>query len=179
MPSEVSELFDQTPPLRDPKRVLTEIEAAEAPDNISNRCTRSTSSSSACARRCCKRAAGRGVRKDAKTAEAARPATRNATSSGSSSTWSAGGGCRRIWAAVYVWNNSPAFMLYVVKDGKPSTPTRLSSARINYATPVFTADMKTIVFNPDWIAPETVVKENIGPHFARGTTRSCARISSS
>jgi murein L,D-transpeptidase YcbB/YkuD len=29
---------------------------------------------------------------------------------------------------------------------------------------VFTADMKTIVFNPDWIAPETVVKENVWPH---------------
>ena len=30
-PSNVSELFDQAPPLRDPKIVLTEIEAAEAP----------------------------------------------------------------------------------------------------------------------------------------------------
>jgi murein L,D-transpeptidase YcbB/YkuD len=31
-PSKVSTLFDQTPPLRDPKAVLAEIEAAEAPD---------------------------------------------------------------------------------------------------------------------------------------------------
>jgi murein L,D-transpeptidase YcbB/YkuD len=33
---------------------------------------------------------------------------------------------------------------------------------------VFSADMKTIVFNPDWIAPETVVKENVWPHLRQG-----------
>ena len=31
-PSKISELFDQTPPLRDPKTVLAEIEMTEAPD---------------------------------------------------------------------------------------------------------------------------------------------------
>ena len=48
------------------------------------------------------------------------------------------------------------------------TPTRLWSARIGYATPVFTADMATIVFNPDWIAPETVVTENLLPPLREG-----------
>jgi murein L,D-transpeptidase YcbB/YkuD len=66
--------------------------------------------------------------------------------------------------AVYVWNNSPEFMLYVMKDGKPIYADKTLVGTLNYATPVFSADMKTIVFNPDWIAPETVVKENVWPH---------------
>jgi murein L,D-transpeptidase YcbB/YkuD len=66
--------------------------------------------------------------------------------------------------AVHVLNNSPAFMLYVMKDGKPIYADKTLVGTLNYATPVFTADMKTVVFNPDWIAPETVVKENVWPH---------------
>ena len=57
---------------------------------------------------------------------------------------------------LYVWNNSPAFMLYVVNDGKRIFADKILVGTIGYATPVFTADMKTIVFNPDWIAPPTV-----------------------
>ena len=30
---------------------------------------------------------------------------------------------------VYVWNNSPEFMLYVMKDGKPVYADEFSSAR--------------------------------------------------
>ena len=54
-------------------------------------------------------------------------------------------------------------MLYVVKDDKTIYADKTLVGTIGYATPVFTADMKTIVFNPDWNAPETVVKENILP----------------
>jgi murein L,D-transpeptidase YcbB/YkuD len=66
--------------------------------------------------------------------------------------------------SIYVWNNSPEFKLYVVKDGKAIFGDKTLVGTINYATPVFTADLKTVVFNPDWIAPETVVKENVWPH---------------
>ena len=76
-------------------------------------------------------------------------------------------------ARVYVWNNSPEFMLYVIKDGKTIFADKTLVGTIGYATPVFTADMATIVFNPDWIAPETVVTERFAPHTcARGTTQS-------
>ena len=54
------------------------------------------------------------------------------------------------------------------RTARRSTPTRLSSAQLAYATPVFTADMKTIVFNPDWIAPQTVVTENLLPPLREG-----------
>jgi L,D-transpeptidase YcbB len=64
---------------------------------------------------------------------------------------------------VYVWNNLPEFMLYVVKGGRTIFADKTLVGTIGYATPVFTADMKTIVFNPDWTAPETVVTENLLP----------------
>ena len=69
---------------------------------------------------------------------------------------------------VHVVNNSPEFMLYVVKDGKRIYADKTLVGTINYATPIFSADMKTIVFNPDWYAPPTVVVENLLPHLARG-----------
>ena len=63
--------------------------------------------------------------------------------------------------SVYVWNNSPEFMLYVVKDGKTIYADRTRVGTSKYATPVFDADMTSIIFNPDWIAPETVLVENL------------------
>jgi len=64
---------------------------------------------------------------------------------------------------LYVWNNSPEFMLYVVKDGKTIYADKTLVGAMAYATPVFSADMETIVFNPDWMAPETVLVENLLP----------------
>ena len=58
-------------------------------------------------------------------------------------------------------------MLYVVKDGKTIYADKTLVGTIGYATPVFTSPMTTIVFNPDWNAPETVVKENILPPLQR------------
>ena len=69
---------------------------------------------------------------------------------------------------LYVWNNSPEYMLYVVKDGKPIFADRTLVGTLAYATPVFTNDMKTIVFNPDWNAPQTVVTENLLPPLRDG-----------
>jgi murein L,D-transpeptidase YcbB/YkuD len=37
---------------------------------------------------------------------------------------------------VYVWNNSPEFMLYMFKDGKPVYADKILVGTPNYATPV-------------------------------------------
>ena len=73
-----------------------------------------------------------------------------------------------ILGSVYVWNNSPEFMLYVIKNGKQIFADKTIVGAPRYATPVFTADMKTIVFNPDWTAPQTVVTEDLAPQLRRG-----------
>ena len=41
--------------------------------------------------------------------------------------------------SLYVWNNSPEFMLYVVKDGKAIFGDKTLVGTIGYATPVFTS----------------------------------------
>ncbi|MGA8689370.1 MAG: L,D-transpeptidase family protein [Methyloceanibacter sp.] len=154
-PSKISDLFDQVPPLRDPKTVMSEIAAADAPDAY----LRSLHPKHEQFERLRQALLAARARVDA----GGKPAA-NAVE------------IRRLiinmerwrWmpedlGAVYVWNNSPEFMLYVVKDGKTIYSDKTLVGTIGYATPVFSADMKTIVFNPDWIAPETVVTENLLP----------------
>ena len=144
-PPELSDLFDQAPPLRDPKTVLAEIAAADAPDAYLQ-----LAASQARAVRAPAPGAAQGARQDddgGKPAGNERDIKRLVINME-----------RWRWmpedlGAVYVWNNSPEFMLYVVKDGKPIYADKTLVGTIAYATPVFTADMKTIVFNPDWIAP--------------------------
>ena len=160
-PLEISELLDQTPHLRDPKAVLNEIEAAAAPDQYLQSLhpkheqfvrlrqallkARSTD--------------GEGTAKPAASDKDIKRIVINME--------------RWRWmpedlGPVYVWNNSPEFMLYVVKDGKTIYADKTLVGTIGYATPVFTADMATVVFNPDWIAPETVVTENLLPPLREG-----------
>ena len=156
VPAKVSELLDQTPMLRDPKLVLSEIAAAEAPDVYLQSLHPKHEGFNGCAKRC-SRPGGAAMRRGAKPAGSDEDIKRLIINME-----------RWRWMPedlgdIYVWNNSPAFMLYVVKDGKTIYADKTLVGTIGYATPVFTADMKTIVFNPDWNAPQTVVKENILP----------------
>jgi L,D-transpeptidase YcbB len=159
-PLDVSKLYDQVPPVRDPATVLTEIEATNAPDDYL-----------------------RSLQPKHEQFERLRQALLDARKKGDGDAKAKGNDkdIKRLiinmerwrWmpedlGAVYVWNNSPEFMLYVVKDGKRIYADKTLVGTPGYATPVFSADMKTIVFNPDWIAPETVVTENLLPHLSQG-----------
>ena len=180
-PPEVSELFDQVPSLRDPKSVLAEIESAEAADAYLQSLHPKHEQFQRL-REALLKARGKGdeapapeeaakPEEDAKKTESAKKAAAAKKPADKERD------IKRLvinmerwrWmpedlGVVYVWNNSPEFMLYVMKDGKPIYADKTLDGTINSATPVFSADMKTIVFNPDWIAPETVVKENVWPH---------------
>ena len=177
---EVSELFDQAPSLRDPKIVLAEIESAEAPDaylqSLHPKHEQFQRLRKALLEARGKGGEGTAPDETAKPAEDAKK-TEGAKKAAAKTPADKERDIKRLvinmerwrWmpedlGAVYVWNNSPEFMLYVMKDGKPIYADKTLVGTLNYATPVFTADMKTIVFNPDWIAPETVVKENVWPH---------------
>jgi len=154
-PSELSDKLDQAPPLRDPKTVLTEIEGADTPD-----------------------AYLQSLHPRHEQFVRLRQALLEARAKGEEGAKSAGNerDIRRIiinmerwrWmpedlGRLYVWSNTPEFMLYVVKDGKTIYADKTQVGTIGYATPVFSADMKTIVFNPEWIAPPTVLVENLLP----------------
>ena len=154
-PSKVSSLFDQTPPLRDPKVVLAEIEAAEAPDAYLRSLHPKHEQFERLRQVLLKM---RGANEDRATPAADGTDTKRILINMERWRW-----MPEDLGRVYVWNNSAEFMLYVVKDGKPIFADKTLVGTINYATPVFTTPMTTIVFNPDWNAPETVVKENILP----------------
>lgn len=67
----------------------------------------------------------------------------------------------------HVQINVPAFMAYVVKDGRIVHEEKVVVGKPVYATPVFSADMKTIVFNPEWTVPQTIIKEDLLPRLRK------------
>ena len=180
-PLELSELLDQVPSLRDPKTVLAEIEAADAPDaylqSLHPKHDQFQRLRKVLLEARGKSHEGPAPADTAKPVDAVKPAEDAKKPAAAKTPADKERDIKRLvvnmerwrWmpedlGAVHVWNNSPEFMLYVMKDGKPIYADKTLVGTLNYATPVFTADMKTIVFNPDWIAPETVVKENVWPH---------------
>ncbi len=155
-PSKISSLFDQTPPLRDPKIVLTEIEASDAPDAYLQS-LHPKHEQFGRLRQALLKARGKGEKDEEDT----KPAGNELNIKRLIINMERWRWMPEDLGQVYVWNNSAAFMLYVVKDGKTIFADKTLVGTIGYATPVFTTPMTTIVFNPDWNAPETVVKENI------------------
>ena len=109
-PQEISELLDQTPHVRDPKMVLSEIEAAAAPDQYLQSLHPKHEQFARLRQALLKaRAPEEGAAKPAANDKDIKRIVINME--------------RWRWmpedlGPVYVWNNSPEFMLYVVKDGK-------------------------------------------------------------
>jgi murein L,D-transpeptidase YcbB/YkuD len=159
-PPEISDRFDETPPIRDPKAVLSEIAAAEQPDAYLRSLHPKHVQFERLRQALLK---ARGKTEDGKPAGNDHDIKRLIINME-----------RWRWmpedlGEIYVWNNSPEFMVYVIKDGKPIYADKTLVGTSAYATPVFTADMKTIVFNPDWVAPPTVVSENLAPPLREGS----------
>jgi L,D-transpeptidase YcbB len=159
-PAEVSDLLDQAPPLRDPKTVLTEIAAAAAPD-----------------------AYLRSLHPKHEQFERLRQALLKARGKGEGVTKQAGSerDIQRLlinmerwrWmpedlGTLYVWNNVPEYILRVVKNGAAIHSDKIVVGKLAYATPIFSANMHTIVFNPEWTVPETIVRENLLPNLRGG-----------
>jgi murein L,D-transpeptidase YcbB/YkuD len=158
-PSTISALFDVVPRVRDPKIVLAEIEAAPSPGLYLQSLQPKHEQFLRLREALIKARAGEGNGGKPLSQRDIRKILINME--------------RWRWMPedlgnLYVWNNTPEFMVYVVKDGKPIYGDKILVGTLAYATPVFTADMKTIVFNPDWNAPETVVKENLLPPLREG-----------
>jgi murein L,D-transpeptidase YcbB/YkuD len=68
----------------------------------------------------------------------------------------------------YVWDNIPAFTVRVMKGGKSIYVEKAVVGQLKYATPVFSADMRSIAFNPDWTVPDTIIREDLGPRLRQG-----------
>ena len=152
-PRELSSLFDQAPPLRDPKIVLTEIAASGRPDTYLQ-----------------------SLHPTHEQFHRLREALLKMRGEASGNP----ADIRRLiinmerwrWmpadlGPLYVWSNTPEFMLYVVKDGKAIFADKTQVGAVNDPTPIFSADITTIVFNPDWIAPSSVLVKSLLPRLRK------------
>ena len=148
-PSEVKDIFDQTPPLRDPKTVLAEIAASEAPDAYLRALHPKHEQFARL------RAALVKARAEERPNE---PDIRRLLVNMERWRW-----MPEDLGALYVWNNVPEFMLRVVKNGAPIHVEKTLVGEPRYATLVFSADMDMIVFNPKWTVPETIIREDLLP----------------
>jgi murein L,D-transpeptidase YcbB/YkuD len=160
-PSSLSALIDQAPPLLDPKIVLTEIAASSMPDTYLQSLHPKHEQFQRLRQALLK---ARGVGDD-KTAKKPRKEHEIQRLLINMERWR--------WmpadlGTVYVQDNVPEFKLYVVKNGKTIHSDKIAVGELRYATPIFSADMQTIVFNPEWTAPPSVVRENLLPNLRSG-----------
>jgi murein L,D-transpeptidase YcbB/YkuD len=61
----------------------------------------------------------------------------------------------------FVLVNLPAFKVYVIHDRKNIWESRTQIGRAARQTPSFRADMRYIVFNPDWTVPPTILSKDV------------------
>src|SRR5262245_7520698 len=158
-PSSLSPIIDQPTPLLDPKLVLTEIAGSPTPD----RYLQSLQPKHEQFQRL--RQALLKARGDAEAAKKPRNQQEIQHILINMERWR--------WmpadlGKVYVQDNVPEFMLYVVKNGTTIHSDKIAVGERKYATPIFSANMQSIVFNPEWTAPPTVVREDLLPNLRGG-----------
>ncbi|MBC8012959.1 MAG: L,D-transpeptidase family protein, partial [Methyloceanibacter sp.] len=154
-PGRISILFDQKPNVSDPKTVLTEIEASASPGAYLTSLHPKQEQFESLRRALIKAVAASKARgrKPGSVALVQRLVV-------NMERW------RWMPAALgsyYVWNNVPAFTTRVIKDGKSIYVEKVIVGQVKYATPIFSSDMLSIVFNPKWVVPETIKIENLQP----------------
>ncbi len=156
-PASLSKILDLDPPLRDPKMVLAEISASPDPDSYLQS-LHPKHEQFQNLRQALLKARGGGAGKPASERDVQKIVINME---------------RWRWmpenlGKIYVQDNVPEYMLYVVKDGKVIHSDKIVVGLLRYATPVFSADMQSIVFNPEWTVPPTIVRENLMPNLRGG-----------
>jgi murein L,D-transpeptidase YcbB/YkuD len=152
-PSAVSKVFAQTPSIRDPTTVLTKIAASATPD-----------------------AYLRDLHPKHEQFERLHQALLKAQASGAKPE-----DIKRLmvnmerwrWmpeslGASYVWLNIPEFMVHVVKDGKTVESEKAVVGSPSSPTPVLSADLKSIVFNPERTVPLSIIRQDVLPALKKG-----------
>jgi len=159
-PSRISKLLDQRPQLLDPRTVLTEISASGAPDAY----LRSLHP---------KQEQFERLRQALLTARAKYEAQGKSPAKQRDVQVLIVNMERWRWmptelGSYYVWDNIPEFVARVVKDRKTIYVDKTIVGQPKYPTPIFSAEMRSIVFNPEWTVPETIIREDLKPALQQG-----------
>ena len=70
----------------------------------------------------------------------------------------------------YVIVNLPDFTLRVFQDGRQIWMTRIVTGKPSMATPIMSAEMKYITFNPTWNVPPSIINNEYLPALAQDPT---------
>jgi L,D-transpeptidase YcbB len=152
-PTRLSKLYGMTPSLRDPKAVLSEIAAADEPDDYLQSLHPKHEQFQLLRQALIK----------AREGEAKSVSTQKIIVNMERWRW-----MPEDLGSLHILLNIPAFNVRVVKDGKPVYTDKVVVGELKYATPVFTADLQSVVFNPEWTVPPTIVRENLLPSLRGG-----------
>jgi murein L,D-transpeptidase YcbB/YkuD len=67
----------------------------------------------------------------------------------------------------YVFVNVPAYQMQVVEGDKPVLAMRVIVGDPMHQTPLFTDEMTTVVFSPNWNVPESIIRKEMLPRLVR------------
>ena len=153
-PSRISKLFDQRPSLRDPKTVLADLAAADAPSDILASFHPQHEQFKRLQAALVKARANKNTR-DIQLIAINMERWR----------W-----MPRQLGSLHVWNNVPEFNTRVVKNGRNIYQEKTIVGQLKYATPFFSASMRNIVVHPDWTLPPTILNEDLAPNLQKPKT---------
>lgn len=68
---------------------------------------------------------------------------------------------------LHILNNIPSFTTRFVKNGQIIFQERIVTGKPNTPTPVFSAMMRTVVFNPEWGVPDSIKVKELWPSLRR------------
>jgi murein L,D-transpeptidase YcbB/YkuD len=69
---------------------------------------------------------------------------------------------------LYVFNNIPEFMQYVVHDGKVVRADRIVVGQLDKQSSVFSRPLKHVVLRPQWRVPESIMVHELWPSLLKG-----------
>ena len=168
-PGKISELFDQKPDLVSPKTVLTEIAAAPAPAAYLTSLQPKQAQFEGLRKLMIKYVANAKARGRKPMAD---PSIQRLIVNMERWRW-----MPADLGSYYVWNNVPSFVTRVMKGGKSIYVEKVIVGQPKYATPLFSANMRSIEFNPDWTVPDTIKFEDLAPRLRQGSADGTRDIS--
>lgn len=70
--------------------------------------------------------------------------------------------------ATYIMPNVPEFRIRVVRDSEIVHSERMITGKIENKTPIFSDELKTVVFRPNWGIPNSIKVKDVLPKIMRG-----------
>ena len=64
---------------------------------------------------------------------------------------------------LYVWDNVPEYATLIVKRGEPIHSAKIIVGKTDNQTPIFSANMRYVVFHPEWGVPDSIKVQELLP----------------